>query len=193
MVWEPLEVTLHLLIVELATDETLTNLVGEGAGTIGSGGMVTKLRAARLAARSGAHTLIASGQEPQILTRLLNGENLGTWLQAEVSPMTARKRWIAGQLRAKGDLVVDAGAATALRKRGVSLLAAGVVDVQGDILRGDVVRCVTVQGEAIAQGLINYANTEVNLLRGLSSDSFMAAIGYAAEPELMHADNLVLL
>ena len=134
----------------LATDATLTNLVGEGAGTIGSGGMVTKLRAARLAARSGAHTLIAAGQEPQILTRLLDGENLGTWLQAEVSPMTARKRWIAGQLRAKGDIVIDNGAVHALRQHGVSLLAAGVLSVRGDFRRGDVVRCLDQNNEIVA-------------------------------------------
>ena len=89
--------------------------------------MVTKLGAARLAARSGAHTLIASGEEPKILTRILDGENLGTWLQAEVSVMTARKRWIAGQLRAKGDIVIDNGAVHALRQRGVSLLAVGIL------------------------------------------------------------------
>ena len=176
-----------------STDPALSALAGDSVGALGRGGMVTKIRAARLAARSGAHTLIASGETPDVLPQLLAESDLGTLLVAELTPMTARKRWIAGQLRAKGDLVVDLGAATALRKRGVSLLAAGVVDVQGDFLRGDVVRCVTVQGEAIAQGLINYASTEVNLLRGLSSDSFMTAIGYAAEPELMHADNLVLL
>jgi glutamate 5-kinase len=179
--------------VAASTDPALTAFAGDSVGALGRGGMVTKIRAGRLAARSGAHTLIASGDTANVLQALLAEQDLGTLLVAELTPMTARKRWIAGQLRAKGDLVVDAGAATALRKRGVSLLAAGVVDVQGDFLRGDVVRCVTGEGEAIAQGLINYASTEVNLLRGLSSDSFMAAIGYAAEPELMHADNLVLL
>ena len=177
----------------LATDETLTNLVGEGAGTIGSGGMVTKLRAARLAARSGAHTLIASGQEPQILTRLLNGENLGTWLQAEVSPMTARKRWIAGQLRAKGDIVIDNGAVHALRQHGVSLLAAGVLSVRGDFRRGDVVRCLDQNNEIVAQGLSNYGVAEVAAIKGLASGAYRQAIGYAAEEEVVHRDNLVLI
>ena len=177
----------------LATDETLTNLVGEGAGTIGSGGMVTKLRAARLAARSGAHTLIASGQEPQILTRLLNGENLGTWLQAEVSPMTARKRWIAGQLRAKGDIVIDNGAVHALRQHGVSLLAAGVLRVRGDFRRGDVVRCLDQNNEIVAQGLSNYGVAEVAAIKGLASGAYRQAIGYAAEEEVVHRDNLVLI
>jgi glutamate 5-kinase len=177
----------------LATDATLTNLVGEGAGTIGSGGMVTKLRAARLAARSGAHTLIAAGQEPQILTRLLDGENLGTWLQAEVSPMTARKRWIAGQLRSKGDIVIDSGAVHALRQHGVSLLAAGVLSVRGDFRRGDVVRCLDQNNEIVAQGLSNYGVAEVAAIKGLASGAYRQAIGYAAEEEVVHRDNLVLI
>jgi glutamate 5-kinase len=177
----------------LATDATLTNLVGEGAGTIGSGGMVTKLRAARLAARSGAHTLIAAGQEPQILTRLLDGENLGTWLQAEVSPMTARKRWIAGQLRSKGDIVIDSGAVHALRQHGVSLLAAGVLSVRGDFRRGDVVRCLDQNNEIVAQGLSNYGVAEGAAIKGLASGAYRQAIGYAAEEEVVHRDNLVLI
>ena len=177
----------------LATDEMLTNLVGEGAGTMGSGGMVTKLKAARLAARSGAHTLIASGEEPQILTRLLDGENLGTWLQAEVSPMTARKRWIAGQLRAKGDIVIDNGAVHALRQHGVSLLAAGILSVRGDFRRGDVVRCLDQNNEIVAQGLSNYGISEVEAIKGLASGAYRQAIGYAAEEEVVHRDNLVLI
>lgn len=177
----------------LATDEMLTNLVGEGAGTMGSGGMVTKLKAARLAARSGAHTLIASGEEPQILTRLLYGENLGTWLQAEVSPMTARKRWIAGQLRAKGDIVIDNGAVHALRQHGVSLLAAGILSVRGDFRRGDVVRCLDQNNEIVAQGLSNYGISEVEAIKGLASGAYRQAIGYAAEEEVVHRDNLVLI
>ena len=177
----------------LATDETLTNLVGEGSGTIGSGGMVTKLKAARLAARSGAHTLIASGEEPRILTRLLDGENLGTWLQAEVSPLTARKRWIAGQLRAKGDIVIDNGAAHALRQQGVSLLAAGILSVRGDFRRGDVVRCLDQNNEIVAQGLSNYGVSEVEAIKGLVSSAYRQAIGYAAEEEVVHRDNLVVI
>lgn len=174
-------------------DPALAALAGDSIGALGRGGMVTKLRAARLAARSGAHTLIASGDVENILTRLLARQDMGTLLVAGMTPMTARKRWIAGQLRAKGDLVIDAGAAAALRQQGVSLLAAGVVEVRGEFVRGDVVRCVTTQGETIAQGLVNYSSSETALLRGLSSEVFAAAISYVAEPELMHRDNLVLL
>lgn len=174
-------------------DPALAALAGDSIGALGRGGMVTKLRAARLAARSGAHSIIASGDVENILTRLLAQEDMGTLLVAGMTPMTARKRWIAGQLRAKGDLVIDAGAAAALRQQGVSLLAVGVVEVLGEFVRGDVVRCVSAQGETIAQGLVNYSSIETGLLRGLSSEAFAAAISYVAEPELMHRDNLVLL
>ena len=176
-----------------ATDESLAGLAGEGAGALGRGGMVTKIRAARLAARSGAHTVIASGREERVLTRLMSGENLGTLLYAEVSPMAARKRWIAGQLRAKGDIVIDAGAVKALQQRGVSLLAVGIVQCRGSFNRGDVVRCVDQDGTVIAQGLSNYAAVEVDAIKGLASDEYTGVIGFAAEAEVLRRDNLVLI
>lgn len=176
-----------------ATDESLAELAGEGAGTLGRGGMVTKIRAARLAARSGAHTIIASGREDRVLSRLMSGENMGTFLYAEVSPMAARKRWIAGQLRAKGDIVIDAGAVRALQQRGVSLLAAGIVQCRGSFSRGDVVRCVDQTGAVIAQGLSNYSAVEVDAIKGVASDKYTDVIGYAAEAEVLHRDNLVLI
>jgi glutamate 5-kinase len=176
-----------------ATDASLAAMAGDSAGSLGRGGMVTKIRAARLAARSGAHTVIASGHDEQVLGRLLSGENLGTLLYAEMSPQAARKRWIAGQLRAKGDIVLDPGAVNALQQRGVSLLAAGIVDTRGSYSRGDVVRCVDQGGVVIAQGLSNYAAAEVAVIKGLGSDQYAAAIGYAAEAEVVHRDNLVLV
>ncbi|NCF44203.1 MAG: glutamate 5-kinase [Proteobacteria bacterium] len=176
-----------------ATDAALAAMAGDSAGTLGRGGMVTKIRAARLAARSGAHTVIASGHVEQVLGRLLGGENIGTLLYAEMSPLAARKRWIAGQLRAKGDIVLDPGAVNALQQRGVSLLAAGIVDTRGSYGRGDVVRCVDQGGVVIAQGLSNYAAAEVAVIKGLGSDQYAAAIGYAAEAEVVHRDNLVLV
>lgn len=176
-----------------ATDASLAAMAGDSAGSLGRGGMVTKIRAARLAARSGAHTVIASGHDEQVLGRLLGGENLGTLLYAEMSPQAARKRWIAGQLRAKGDIVLDPGAVNALQQRGVSLLAAGIVDTWGSYSRGDVVRCVDQGGVVIAQGLSNYAAAEVAVIKGLGSDQYAAAIGYAAEAEVVHRDNLVLV
>ncbi len=176
-----------------ATDASLAAMAGDSAGSLGRGGMVTKIRAARLAARSGAHTVIASGHDEQVLGRLLGGENLGTLLYAEMSPQAARKRWIAGQLRAKGDIVLDPGAVNALQQRGVSLLAAGIVDTRGSYSRGDVVRCIDQGGVVIAQGLSNYAAAEVAVIKGLGSDQYAAAIGYAAEAEVVHRDNLVLV
>ena len=176
-----------------ATDESLAGLAGEGAGDLGRGGMVTKVRAARLAARSGAHTVIASGREDQILTRLMSGENLGTLLYAEVTPLAARKRWIAGLLRPKGDIVLDTGAVRALQQRGVSLLAAGIMQCRGSFSRGDVVRCLDQDGSVIAQGLTNYSAAEVDAIKGLASDGYAEVIGYAAEAEVLHRDNLVLL
>mgnify|MGYP001460665128 FL=1 len=176
-----------------ATDASLAAMAGDSAGSLGRGGMVTKIRAARLAARSGAHTVIASGHDKRVLGRLLGGENLGTLLYAEMSPQAARKRWLAGQLRAKGDIVLDPGAVNALQQRGVSLLAAGIVDTRGSYSRGDVVRCVDQGGVVIAQGLSNYAAAEVAVIKGLGSDQYAAAIGYAAEAEVVHRDNLVLV
>ena len=177
----------------VATDPSLDALPSGGAGTLGRGGMVTKIRAGRLAARSGADTVIASGHNADVLTRVLTGEDIGTLLTAEISPLKARKRWIAGHLRAKGTLSVDTGAVSALRDRGVSLLAAGIIRVQGDFLRGDVVRCLSEQGTLIAQGLSNYSSAEIQKIKGLNSEAFAQVIEHVVEPEVVHRDNLVLL
>ncbi len=176
----------------LATDARLDGLASAGMGEMGRGGMVTKLRAGRLAARSGAHTIIASGHEPEVLTRLLDGEDLGTLLTAEINVMTARKRWIAGQLRAKGDIHLDAGAAQAIREKGVSLLAVGVTGVTGRFHRGEMVRLLDDERRVVAQGLSNYSSDEVARLAGVRSEAFAQHIDYVAEPELVHRDNLVV-
>ena len=176
-----------------AADPRLDAMVGEGAGDLGRGGMVTKLSAARIAARSGSHTLIASGAEQGVLLRGLAGEAVGSLLVASVTPLDARKGWIAGQLKAKGDLLLDAGAASALLSRGVSLLPVGVSEVRGAFSRGEVVRCLDPQGRAIAQGLTNYGSADAARLVGASSEEIAHRLGYAAEPELIHRDNLVLL
>ena len=175
-----------------ATDPGLDALAGEG-GALGRGGMVTKIRAARTAARSGAHTVIANGRKEGVLTRILAGEPEGTLLAATVLPLVARKRWIAGQLKTKGELVVDAGAAAAMRERGVSLLPVGVVAVRGKFARGDLVRCVTESGEAVAQGLVNYSSGEAGRLAGAGTDEMAGILDYVEEPELMHRDNLVIV
>lgn len=171
----------------------LDNLPGSEAGALGRGGMVTKLRAARLAASSGAHTIIASGLQDGVLTRIAKGEDLGTLLTAELSPLTARKRWIADQLKAQGELVVDAGAAQALIDAGVSLLAVGVVAVNGQFERGAVVSICDGSGRTIAQGLSNYASSDIAKLKGVKSEEFADHLDSVGEPELVHRDNLVVL
>ncbi len=176
-----------------AADTSLDQLASGGSGELGRGGMVTKLRAARLAARSGAHTVIASGLVTDSLLDAVDGADIGTLLVADMTPMTARKRWIAGQLRARGDLQLDAGAARAVKDRGVSLLAVGVQAVSGQFHRGDVVRILDPDGVVVAQGLSNYSSEDVARLKGVRSEDFAEHIAYVGEPELVHRDNLVLM
>ena len=177
-----------------ADDSTLDAKISSSVGSLGRGGMVTKLRAARIAARSGANTVIASGHEHQVLERLLvDAADLGTLLVADVNPIAARKAWIAGQLKPKGEVVIDPGAVTALQSKGVSLLAVGVSEVRGEFVRGEVVQCIDATGRPVAQGLVNYSDTELRSIRGLPSDSYNQVLSIEAEPEVIHRDNLVLL
>ena len=176
-----------------AADPQLDAMAGGGAGRLGRGGMVTKLAAARLAALSGAHTVIADGRTPNVLGRLAEGEGCGTLLTADVAPLDARKRWLAGQRRARGDVIVDAGAADVIANRGVSILPAGVTDATGSFRRGDLVRVVDPEGRAVAKGLANYDAGEARKLAGCNSSQIEAILGYVDEPELIHRDNLVLL
>ena len=175
-----------------ATDARLDGYVGVSGGQ-GRGGMVTKLAAARLAARSGTHTVIANGSAPEVLTRIAAGEALGTLLEANVAPLVARKRWIAGQLRPRGAITVDAGAVAAIRERGVSVLAVGAVRAAGDFARGDMVRVMDAAGVDVAKGLVNYSGAETRRLLGRGSSDIEAVLGYVDEPELIHRDNLVVL
>ena len=182
------------LVREAAADDArLDSMAGAGAGRLGRGGMVTKLAAARMAALSGTNTLIANGRSPDILTRLARGDDAGTLLTATLAPLDARKRWIAGQLRAKGDLRVDAGAAAAIVHRGVSILPAGVVDANGAFRRGDMVRVLAPDDGEIAKGLANYDIGETRRILGRKSDQIEAILGYMDEQELVHRDNLVVL
>jgi len=172
-------------------DNRLTAMAGRGA-SLGRGGMLTKLSAARLAARSGTNTVIANGSEEQVLIRLLQGEALGTLLEADREPVTARKQWLAGQLSLKGKLTLDAGAVEVLQKSGKSLLAVGIQSVQGQFSRGDVVACVDGSGQEIARGLINYDVNEIEKLKGVSSDKIEQLLGYVGEEEVIHRDNMVI-
>ncbi|MDH2434129.1 glutamate 5-kinase [Pokkaliibacter sp. MBI-7] len=175
-----------------AGDASLEVMAGGGAGLLGRGGMLTKVRAAKVAARSGAATIIVSGRESDVLRRLHQGEVLGTMLTSEQSPQAARKQWLAGHLKAKGKLVLDAGAVRAVRESGVSLLSVGVTAVEGEFSRGEMVLCVDAAGEVIARGLVGYSAEEARLILGHSSREIAEVLGYSAEPELVHRDNLVL-
>lgn len=175
-----------------ASDRQLDSMVGDG-GRLGRGGMVTKLRAARLAARSGTETLIASGAETQVLQRLEAGEALGTWLESGDAPQNARRQWLASLVTARGEVELDDGAVAVLRESGRSLLPVGVRAVSGGFVRGDVVLCRDAAGREVARGLCNYSAQETRQIMGRSSSEIAAVLGYGGEAELIHRDNLVLL
>ena len=176
-----------------ALDPALDNMAGDSKGILGRGGMATKLRAARLAARSGAATIIASGQEDNILSKIYQGEQIGTLLMANQAPLVARKQWLAGHLNMKGSLVLDNGAVRVLKSKGSSLLAVGVKDVIGQFARGDMVVCVDENGQEIARGLINYNSDEANKIKGHATSEISTVLGYVDEPELIHRDNLIVV
>lgn len=183
----------RLIDTAQAADPELERFAGPSAGELGRGGMVTKLTAARRAARSGAATVIASGWENQILLRLAKSEPLGTLLLPSKEPLAARKQWIASQLQVRGTLTLDAGAARVLRERGSSLLAIGVTEVKGTFARGEMVACMDLDGREIARGLVNYSADEARRIMRKPSGEISAVLGYVAEPELIHRDNLVLV
>jgi glutamate 5-kinase len=175
-----------------AADPALEAMAG-GAGTLGRGGMLTKVLAAKRAARSGASTVIASGREDRLLTRLAAGEAIGTELVAEAMTLGARKQWLADHLRLAGRLTLDAGAVRALVRDGKSLLPIGVVACSGEFERGELVGCCDPDGREIARGLVNYSAAETQRILRKPSSEIQALLGYVDEPELIHRDNLVLL
>jgi len=180
------------LLTELSADDArLESMAGDG-GALGRGGMITKVRAARVAARSGANTLILGGREPQALVRARAGESLGTLLSASQEPQAARKRWIAGQLQTRGTLVLDEGAVRVLRQQGKSLLPVGVKAVRGQFTRGDMVVCSAPDGREVARGLVNYNVDEARKIIGHPSTEILTLLGYKDDDELIHRDNLVL-
>jgi glutamate 5-kinase len=181
----------QLLDETAAANEMLDAMAGDG-GRLGRGGMITKVRAARVAARSGAHTIIVGGRVEAVLTRIRAGERVGTLLYADQQPQAARKRWLAGQLQTRGTLTLDDGAVRVLRQHGRSLLPVGVTAVSGRFTRGDMVVCVDARGEEVACGLANYGAEDVRRIMGRSSDKIAALLGYQGDDELIHRDNLVL-
>lgn len=174
-----------------AEDETLEQMVG-GSGDLGQGGMLTKLRAARLASRSGAATVITHGHTPEVLIQVRAGDEVGTYLQPGQVPLVARKQWLAGHLQLQGKLTLDDGAVKVLRDAGRSLLPVGVVAVEGNFKRGEAVACVDGQGNEIARGLVNYSSEESGKIMGCSSSELESVLGYVDEAELIHRDNMVL-
>ncbi|HUW51312.1 MAG TPA: glutamate 5-kinase [Sulfuricella sp.] len=176
-----------------AGDAALEAMAGGAGSEIGRGGMLTKILAAKRAARSGAHTVIAWGREPDVLNRLARGEMIGTQLVAGQAPTVARKQWLADHLQISGKLTLDAGAVNALRKEGKSLLPIGVTAISGNFERGEVVACLDEKGGEIARGLINYNAQETQKILRHASTEIESILGYVDEPELIHRDNLVLI
>jgi glutamate 5-kinase len=175
-----------------AGDPALEAMAGGAGSSIGKGGMITKILAAKRAAGSGASTVIAWGREKNVLVRLVQGEALGTLLVAQTAKTQARKQWMADHLQMRGAVVVDAGAAAKLRDEGKSLLPIGMTAVEGDFSRGEVIAVRDPSGREIARGLANYASAEARLLCRKPSSEFEKLLGYVAESEMVHRDNLVL-
>ncbi|MFT4844955.1 MAG: glutamate 5-kinase [Cellvibrionaceae bacterium] len=182
-----------VLIDNVDARDTSLDVMVSGAGSLGRGGMVTKLRAARLAARSGTQTVIASGSLDNIIGKLAQGDVIGSLLLADQQPQAARKRWLAGQLQCRGELILDDGAVKVLKQSGRSLLPVGIASVAGNFTRGDLVSCKNTQGEEIARGLANYNNQEAQKILRQASDKIEAILGYKNEDEMIHRDNLVLV
>lgn len=176
-----------------AGDLALEQMAGGAGSSVGTGGMLTKILAAKRAARSGAHTVIASGRETNVLVRLSAGEVIGTHLEATQMKIAARKQWLADHLRTTGKLVLDAGAVRVLVAEGKSLLPIGVTAVEGYFERGDVVACVDPDGHEVARGLVNYSASETARVMRKPSQQIESILGYVDESELIHRDNLVLL
>ena len=175
-----------------AGDVALEAMAGGAGSSLGRGGMITKILAAKRAAGSGASTVIAWGREPDALIRLTQGEAIGTLLVAQTQKQQARKQWMADHLQMRGAVVVDDGAANKVRAEGKSLLPIGMVTVEGDFSRGDVIAVRDATGVEFARGLANYSSSEARLLCRKPSADIEKLLGYAAEPEMLHRDNLVL-
>lgn len=176
-----------------AGDPALEAMAGGAGSSIGRGGMITKILAAKRATGSGTSTVIAWGREPDVLLRLTQGERIGTLLVSQTAKTQARKQWMVDHLQLRGSVVVDDGAAAKLVHDGKSLLPIGMTAVEGEFSRGDVIAVRNAQGTEIARGLANYASAEARLLCQKHSPEFESMLGYSAEPEMVHRDNMVLM
>lgn len=176
-----------------ALDSALMQYAGPSAGHLGRGGMQTKVSAAQLAARSGTHTVIASGRETDVILRVVNGESIGSFLRAGQGKQAARKQWLAGHMRCAGQLYLDQGAVNVLQNRNASLLPIGVQSVEGQFSRGEVVACIAPDGQEIARGLVNYSVDECKRILGKQSQEITSILGYEDDPELINRENLILM
>ncbi len=176
-----------------AGDEELVKMASGGGGKLGRGGMLTKVKAAQKAANSGATTAIAYGRVNDILLQLFEGDDVGSLLVPHNEPLAARKQWLANHMQVRGALVIDSGAVKVLQKSGRSLLPVGVIAVKGGFNRGDVVSCIDENGKEIARGLVNYPAKEAAQITKTASDKIEAVLGYIAEEEIIHRDNMILL
>ena len=176
-----------------AGDPALEAMAGGVGSSLGSGGMLTKILAAKRGASSGTHTVIAWGREENVLVRLAQGEAIGTQLISDMAPLAARKQWMADHLQTAGQLVLDAGAVQKLTMEGKSLLPIGVLDVKGEFGRGAVITCYNEAGLAIARGLSNYTSADARRIKRHESSKIQSILGFVVEPELIHRDNMVLL
>ncbi len=176
-----------------SNNDELFDFAGTGHGDLGRGGMLTKVKAARLAARSGTATCIVNGRKPDILEMLRQGDEVGTLLLPEREPLAARKQWLASHLKVKGVFTLDAGAVRVLKESGKSLLPVGITSSSGNFQRGEVVSCVDDKGIPVARGLVNYNAQEAATIIGHSSEEIFSLLGYEGDHEIIHRDNLVLL
>ncbi|MDO9005514.1 MAG: glutamate 5-kinase, partial [Aquabacterium sp.] len=179
--------------VATAGDPALEQMAGGAGSSIGRGGMITKVLAAKRAAGSGANTVVAWGRETDVLVRLSQGESIGTLFVATTAKVAARKQWMADHLQLRGAVVIDDGAVAKLRDEGKSLLPIGMTEVVGEFHRGDVIAVRTAQGQDVARGLANYASSEARRIARKPSSEFEALLGFTGEPEMIHRDNLVLV
>ena len=178
---------------ETAGNLELEQMAGGAGSDVGTGGMLTKILAAKRAANSGAHTVIASGREADVLIRLANGEAIGTHLKSTQIKTIAKKQWLADHLRMGGKLVLDAGAVKVLKTDGKSLLSIGVIEVQGQFERGDVVACINEAGIEVARGIVNYNSADTSRIKQKASSEIEKILGYVEESELIHRDNLIVI
>ena len=185
--------TAKFINFETAGNLELEQMAGGAGSDVGTGGMLTKILAAKRAANSGAHTVIASGREADVLLRLASGEAIGTHLKSTQIKTIAKKQWLADHLRVGGKLVLDAGAVKVLKTDGKSLLSIGVIDVQGQFERGDVVACINEAGIEVARGIVNYNSADTSRIKQKASSEIEKILGYVEESELIHRDNLIVI